>query len=118
MPSGSAAAKACHVSPFGVIPKKSKPEKWRLIIDLSTPTGHSVNDGIEKELCSLSYVSTDAVVDCILRFEPGALLAKIDIKQAYRNIPVHPDDRPLLGMLWKDELLIDKVLHLASAQRL
>ena len=110
VPGDSAAAKACHISPFGVIPKKSKPGKWRLIIDLSTPTGHSVNDGIEKELCSLSYVSTDAVVECILRFQPGALLAKIDIKQAYRNIPVHPDDRPLLGMLWKDELLVDKVL--------
>ena len=66
VPKGSAAEKACHVSPFGVIPKKSKPGKWRLIIDLSTPNGHSVNDGIEKELCSLSYVSIDQVVDCIL----------------------------------------------------
>ena len=93
-----------------VIPKKSKPGKWRLIIDLSTPNGHSVNDGIEKEICSLSYVSIDEVVECILHFEPGALLAKVDVKQAYRNIPVHPDDRLLLGMLWKEQLLIDKVL--------
>ena len=57
--SGSPAAKACHVSPFGVITKKSKPGKWRLIIDLSTPNGHSVNYGIEKEICSLSYVTID-----------------------------------------------------------
>ena len=60
LPSGSPAAKACHASPFGVIPKKSKPGKWRLIIDLFIPNGHSINDGIEKELCSLSYVSIDA----------------------------------------------------------
>ncbi len=48
-----------QTSLFGVIPKKSKPGKWRLIVDLSSPSGHSVNDGIEKELCSLSYVSVD-----------------------------------------------------------
>ncbi len=42
-------AKACHVSPFGVIPKRSKPGKWRLILDLSSPLGHSVNEGISAE---------------------------------------------------------------------
>ena len=110
VPKGSPIAKVCHVSPCGVIPKKAKPGKWRLIVDLSTPNGHSTNDGIEKDMCSLSYLSVDQVGDCILRFEPGALLAKVDIKQAYRNVPVHPDDRHLLGMRWKQDLLIDKVL--------
>ena len=99
-----------QISPFGIIPKKSKPGKWHLIIDLSSPAGWSVNDGIEKELCLMSYISIDRVVDYILRFKPGALMAKIDIKQAYRNIPVHPDDRHLLGMQWKEEILVDKVL--------
>ena len=36
-----------HCSP---IPKKNKPGKWRLIVDLSSPDGASVNDGIEKDL--------------------------------------------------------------------
>ena len=35
--------------------------KWRRILDLSSPQGQSVNDGISKELCSLSYVSVDDV---------------------------------------------------------
>ena len=35
-----------HVSKFGVIPKSSQPGKWRLILDLSSPNGASVNDGI------------------------------------------------------------------------
>ena len=48
--------------------------------------GWSVNDRIEKELCSISYESIDQVVQCILEFEPGALMAKIDIKQAYRKM--------------------------------
>ena len=33
-----------HISRLGVIPKNHKPDKWRLIVDLSYPTGHSVND--------------------------------------------------------------------------
>ena len=32
-----AAAMGVHCSPFGVIPKRGKPGKWRLILDLSAP---------------------------------------------------------------------------------
>lgn len=99
-----------HISPFGVIPKKHKPGKWRLILDLSSPAGLSVNDGIDKDLCSLSYISIDEVVKCIISQGQGAMLAKIDVKQAYRNIPVHPEDRPLLGMAWRGKVYLDKVL--------
>jgi len=42
---------------FGVIPKRSQPNKWRLILDLSSPTGTSVNDRISPELCSIRSVS-------------------------------------------------------------
>ena len=99
-----------YTSPFGVIPKKHKPGKWRLILDLSSPTGLSVNDGIDKDHCSLSYTSIDDVVKCIISQGRGAMLAKIDIKQAYRNVPVHPEDRPLLGMAWNGKVYLDKVL--------
>ena len=40
----------------------------------------------------------------------GALMAKIDIAYAYRNIPVHPEDRHLLGMIWGDAFYMDTVL--------
>ena len=40
----------------------------------------------------------------------GSLLAKIDIKSAYRLIPVHPKDRQYLGMLWNGNLYIDAML--------
>ena len=96
-----------HCSPFGVIPKKSKPGKWRLIVDLSAPAGHSVNDGIEKELSSLHYISIDDVVACIIRLGKDAMLAKIDVKQAYRIVPVNPSDRNLLGMLWEGRVFVD-----------
>ena len=38
-----------HISRFGVIPKKHQPGKWRLILNLFSPDGHSVNDGIRKD---------------------------------------------------------------------
>ena len=40
----------------------------------------------------------------------GALLAKIDIKSAYRIVGVHPEDRWLLGMLWDGGLYVDAAL--------
>ena len=86
-----------QVSPFGVIPK-SQPGKWRLIVDLSSPEGRSVNDGISPEWCSLSYISVDEVAAVVVQLGRGAQLAKLDIQSAYRIIPVHPCDRHLLGM--------------------
>ena len=75
-----------------------KPGKWRLILGLSHPEGQSVNDGINEKLSSLSYVSVDDIVNTILLLGQGAMLAKIDVRSAYRVIPVHPEDRMLLGM--------------------
>ncbi len=34
----------------------------------------------------------------------------VDIRKAYRNIPVFPADRSLLGMLWEDSLFVDTAL--------
>ena len=101
-----------HCSPIGIIPKKTKPGKWQLIVDLSSPDGASVNDGIEKDLCSLSYITVDTAADRALALGRGALLAKLDIKQAYKMVPVHQEDRFLLGMNWEGKLLM-KPSHLA-----
>ena len=74
-------------SPIGIIPKKNKPGKWRLIVNLSSPEGASVNDGIAKESCSLSYISVDMVADRVLTVGQGALLAKMDVKQDGADSP-------------------------------
>ena len=38
------------------------------------------------------------------------MLAKLDIKSAYRIVPVHPEDRPLLAICWRNRIFIDKTL--------
>ncbi len=98
-----------HASPIGVIPKKT-PGKWRLIVDLSAPRGSSVNDGVDPQLCSLKYATVDMAARQMALLGQGAQLAKIDIARAYRNVPIHPDDRHLLGMLWQESLFIDTTL--------
>ena len=111
---------AAHISRFGVIPKGHQPDKWRLIIDLSFPKGQSINDGIPKELCSLQYITIDHTINHIMTIGQGAQLGKIDIKSAFRLLPVHPTDRHLLVMQWRRELFIDTCLPfgLRSAPKL
>ena len=98
-----------EISSFGVIPKKGKPGKWRLIVDLSSPLGFSVNDGIGPESWSLQYIKLDDIVTMVSTLGIGALLAKFDVESAFRNIPVHPSHRHLLGMKWRSKYYIDLV---------
>ena len=75
-PFPSTLAPAVHINRFGVIRKKHQPGKWRLITDLSFPEDASVNNAIDPAKCSLKYISVDS------------LITKIDVKSAYRLIPI------------------------------
>ena len=44
------------------------------------------------------------------RLGAGCLLAKLDLKQAYRLVPVHPCDWHLLGMQWPGQVYLDTAL--------
>ncbi len=99
-----------HASPIGVIPKKHQPGRWRLICDLSSPEGASVNDGINSDMCSLHYISVQDAIDEVHKQGHAAQLAKIDIKDAYCILPVHPNDRHVLGFQWQGLTYIDGVL--------
>jgi len=103
-------ARRVHCSPFGVIPKGHTPGKWRLIVDLSSPKKFSVNDGIDPSWCSLSYVTVDRVASQAGRLGLGTLMAKVDVRSAYRIIPVKPEDRLLLGMRWGGHIYVDACL--------
>ena len=102
--------KSIHISRFGVIPKGHNTGKWRLITDLSYPPGYSVNDGIDPNICSLRYTTVEDVASACAVLGPNATIAKIDIESVYRLVPVHPDDRPPLGMKWNDQFYIDPML--------
>ena len=48
--------------------------------------------------CGLSYITVDEAINKILELGSNTLMAKIDIKSAFRLLPVHPADRHLLAL--------------------
>ncbi len=109
-----------HCSPIGIVPKGRNTGRWRMIVDLSYPEARSVNDGIDPDLCSLRYASIDEALQFILLFGHRTQLVKVDLKSAYRLVPVHPDDRHLLGICWQGSTFVDQALPfgLRSAPKL
>ena len=99
-----------QLSPIGLVPKNHLANQWRVIVDLSSPMNRSVNDGIPSSLCSVVYFSIDEAIAGVLTQGVGTHLIKIDLKNAYRVVPVHPDDQPLLGISWKGSIYFDRTL--------
>ena len=48
----------------------------------------------------MSYISVDDAGRAIMGKGQGALMAKVAIKSAFCIVPVHPEERWLLGMKW------------------
>ena len=89
-----------HLSPLGIIPKKNKPGKWQMIVDLSSPQGASINDGISSEVASVQCTSVDLLAALVAAEGKGSYLVKADMEEVYRMVPVHPEDQHLLGVKW------------------
>lgn len=103
-----------RISPIGLIPK-SVPGSFRLIHNLSYPASGSVNDGINKQLCTVHYSNFDDAVNLVVRAGAGALLAKADIKSAFRLLPIHPEDFCLLGVKLSGSYYVDKALPMGAS---
>ena len=97
-----------HISPIDLVPK-STPGQLRMIVDLSFPRASSVNDRIDSAVASVSCASLDEV-QRILCLGKGTQLVKVDLKQAYRQTPVHPEDHYLLGLSWGGSVYVDHAL--------
>ena len=96
-------------SPLGVVPKKS-PNEFRLIHHLSFAPGEadtSVNQGIPREEATVQYEGIDDAVHLLKQLGPKAFMAKSDVRNAFRILPVHPRDYPLLGFKWRGKYYYD-----------
>ncbi|KAK3098108.1 hypothetical protein FSP39_016192 [Pinctada imbricata] len=102
-----------RISPLGLVPKKGG--DFRLIHHLSYPKHGSVNDFTPDEYCTVHYASIDDAVDLIRKLGQKALLAKSDIKSAFRLLPVWPGDFELLGFSFKEQFYFDKCLPFGSS---
>ena len=87
--------KPAVISPLGAVPKSDG--GYRLIHDCSVPAETGVNSQAP-EFDKYTYESVDNAVAMI---KPGDFLAKVDIKSAYRHIPIHPSSQRVTGLNWK-----------------
>lgn len=103
-----------RISPLGVVPKK-EPNSYRLIHHLSYPKGGSLNDEIDDSLASVSYSSFDDAIRLVKRFGRGALLAKSDIKSAFRLLPIAPESFSSLGFCFEEKFFYDMCLPMGCS---
>lgn len=63
---------------------------FRLIYHLSLPDSFSLKNEIDPSMCLVSYSSFHDAILKIREVGNFALLAKADIKSAFRLLPIHP----------------------------
>ena len=97
-----------HCSPIGAVEKDDG--TCRLIMDLSQPLGQSINENIPKEPFSVKYSRFDDAVSMVLKKGRGCFMSKLDIKHAFRIIPVHPSQWHLLCYYFEGHWYVDLVL--------
>ena len=61
------------------------------------------NDGIHAEHSSVRYGTIQNAITLVKAVGQNCFLAKNGIKNAFRIIPVHPTDYPLLGICWNGQ---------------
>ncbi len=107
-------------SPLGLVPKDGGKD-LRMIFHLSFPEGDSVNSHTPKDKTTVQYNDFDQAVRLCLQKNKGCFMAKSDLKSAFRNIPIHPDNWHLLVMkatnprTGKEMNFVDKCLPFGAA---
>ena len=101
-----------RTSPIGIVPKKDS-NKFRTITNLSSPDGSSINDFIPASEASVHFNHFDDAVNIVAKLGPGALMAKLDVKSAFRICPVRKHDWNLLGFSFMNFSLWIYVFHSA-----
>lgn len=76
-----------------------------MIVDLSAPYESSdvisINDLIDKESNSLTYVTIDNAIELIKMAGVGARMCKVDIADAFKLVPLKPQTWNMFGIKWK-----------------
>lgn len=83
------------ISPLGVIPKPDG--GVRLIHDCSRPQGLSVNDYVSNKE-KHKYSSVDSASKLVHK---GYYMAKVDLKSAYRSVPISTKSQLVTGIRWE-----------------
>lgn len=90
-----AASQPAIISPIAAVPKRDS-TAIRLIHDGSRPVGEAMND-----FATLHSVKYESIDNAVKLAQQNYFMAKVDLKSAYRYVPIHPDDYRASGLRWK-----------------
>ena len=83
-------------------------DKMRPVLNMSSPKGRSFNDNINKDRVGRSTMSSAKQFGQALRKAGrGALISKMDMKDAYKLIPARPEDFRLQGFQWHGAYFVE-----------
>ena len=95
-----------RINPVGIAIGKYSSKK-RLIVDMSAPHENdhhpSLNELINKEDYSLSYVTIDNAISLIKNVGKGAWLCKTDLQDAFKQCPLSDKVIPYHGIKWDNK---------------
>ena len=95
-------------NPLFVIERNNK---FRLILDLSSPTGTSFNDAIDKAIVpKISTATPREIADQLLEHGDTAFMSKLDHKSAFKLVPVRADLVRFQGFAFKGKFFIETQL--------
>jgi hypothetical protein len=101
-------------SPLSWVPKPGKPGRYRAVHNFSypytpTPTTASVNCSIDADMFPCTWGTFATVCFTIYNLPPGSQAAIRDVAEAYRTIPITPDQWPglVVKLLDDDEFAIN-----------
>ena len=90
--------------------------KVRPILNMSYPEGESFNDNIDKEaLTKVRMSSAKQFGQTVLRLGGGSVMTKIDMKDAYKNVPSRIEDLRLQGFHWLGACFVETQQIFGSA---
>ena len=63
----------------------------------------------------VKYATVDDAINIVKKLGKGCAMAKTDVRNAFRILPVHPSDFHLLGIQWKGKWYYDACLPMGLA---
>ncbi|QRV80638.1 site specific recombinase, phage integrase family protein [Ceratobasidium sp. AG-Ba] len=105
-------------APLGLVDKASSPGKFRVIQDFSFPrddTPPSLNAQINTDNFPCEWDMFPDIAKAVALAPPGSVAATCDVDAAYRQMPVHPEDRHQTVVHWKGCFFIDKCVPFGAA---
>ena len=100
--------------------KKASPRctyhgSYQLIHHLSHPAGSSINDIIPQDLCTVQYQTMENAIAHIRALGQRCFMAKTDIAEAFRIIPILPARYQVFSLCWRGQYYYDKCLAMGCS---